>query len=317
MSYGEAKVYFDGSHYIAIPKISQPNKKRKKIVVKRENQVLIDTKEIEVSEATKSISSSEVMATAKIDLKELFETLYRKNIDKKHRERNESILEGLKPYIENEQRLNEFVKINLDRKKRNLIDRRKRFARKVYLQEWSYFCTFTYDNKKHTEDTFKTKLSNCLKHLSNRKGWKYAGVWERSKNDRLHFHALVYIPNNDLEFVEVKDFSTKTHKMQITYQNKFFLDRFGRNDFDPIHPQTLSHSISYIMKYLEKSEERIIYSKGLPTYFISDIMDDDIVCTIGVEERKLLLFDDFNCWDEGVLIGKVSKETISQLRTTN
>ena len=317
MSYGEAKVYFDGSHYIAIPKTSQPHKKRKKIVVEK-NQVLIDTKEIKDSDAMKNIISREVVATAKIDLNELFETLYRKNIDKKHRERNESILEGIKPYIENEKRLNEFVKINLERKKRNLIERRKRFARKVYLQEWSYFCTFTYDDKKHTEDTFKAKLSNCLKHLSSRKGWKYAGVWEQSPiNNRLHFHSLVYVPNNDLEFVEVKDYSTKTHKMQKTYQSKFFLDRFGRNDFNPINPFTLSHSISYIMKYLGKTEERIVYSKGLPTYFISDIMDDDIVCTIGIEERKLLLFDDFNCWDEGVLVGKVSKETISQLRTTN
>ena len=199
-----------------------------------------------------------------------------------------------------------------------MIERRKRFVRKVYLQEWSYFCTFTYDNKKHDEDSFKTKLSNTLKHLSSRKGWKYAGVWERSpKNNRLHFHALIYIPNNDLEFIEVRDFSTKSHKMQTTYQSKYFLERFGRNDFAPINPFTLSQSMAYIMKYLGKTEEKIVYSKGLPTYFISDIMEDDIVCTIGIEDRKLLLFDNFNCWDEGVLIGKVNKETISQLRKSN
>ena len=71
------------------------------------------------------------------------------------------------------------------------------------------------------------------------------------------------------------------------------------------------------MKYLSKTEERIVYSKNLPTYFISDIMDEDIVCHIGIEERKMLLFDDFTCWDEGVMVGKVSKETISQLRKTN
>ena len=71
------------------------------------------------------------------------------------------------------------------------------------------------------------------------------------------------------------------------------------------------------MKYLGKTEERIVYSKDLPTYFISDIMNEDIVCTIGIEDRKLLLFDEFNCWNEGVLIGKVSKETISQLRKAN
>ena len=310
MDYGEAKVYFDGSHYIAIPKVEQPWKKHKKTI--KTNQVLNESK------VSNDKTTNEKVATAKVDLKVLFETLYKENIDKKHKERNEKIIEYLEKYIENKERLNDFVKKNLERKRRNLIERRKRFARKVYLQEWSYFCTFTYDDKKHTEDTFKTKLSNCLRHLSNRKGWKYAGVWERSPtNNRLHFHALVYVPNNDLEFIEVKDYSTKTHQMQTTFQNKYFLEKFGRNDFEEINEFTISQSIGYLMKYLGKTEERIVYSKGLPTYFISDILDCDVVCTIGIEDRKLLLFDDFYCLDEGVLIGKVSKETISQMRKTN
>lgn len=57
--------------------------------------------------------------------------------------------------------------------------------------------------------------------------------------------------------------------------------------------------------------------KGLPQFFISDIMEDDIVCTIGQEDKKLLLFDDFKCWDEGVNVGTVSKVTIAQLRKSN
>ena len=71
------------------------------------------------------------------------------------------------------------------------------------------------------------------------------------------------------------------------------------------------------MKYIEKTGERIVYSTGLYPYFISDIMDEDIVSTIGQEDRKLLLFDDFNCWDEGVLMGKVSPEVIAQMRKCN
>ena len=71
------------------------------------------------------------------------------------------------------------------------------------------------------------------------------------------------------------------------------------------------------MKYLEKTGEKIVYSKGLPQYFISDIMDEDVVTTIGLEDRKLLLFDDFECWDEGVSVGKVNADTISQLRKSN
>ena len=71
------------------------------------------------------------------------------------------------------------------------------------------------------------------------------------------------------------------------------------------------------MKYIEKDGEKIVYSKGLYQYFLSDIMDEDIVCTIGQEDKKLLLFDDFNCWDEGVYMGIVSREVIAQMRKSN
>ena len=71
------------------------------------------------------------------------------------------------------------------------------------------------------------------------------------------------------------------------------------------------------MKYIEKSGERIVYSKGLSQYFISDIMDEDVVCTIGQEDRKLLLFDDFKCFDEGTFMGTVSPETIKEMRKAN
>ena len=58
-------------------------------------------------------------------------------------------------------------------------------------------------------------------------------------------------------------------------------------------------------------------SKGLPQYFLSDIMDEDVVCPFGLEDKKLLLFDDFLCWDEGRLIGTVSKETIALMPKSN
>ena len=76
-------------------------------------------------------------------------------------------------------------------------------------------------------------------------------------------------------------------------------------------------ALAYLMKYIEKTGEKIVYSRGLPQYFISDIMDEDIACPIGVDDQKLLLFDDFKCWDEGTLIGTVSKETIKEMRKAN
>ena len=69
-----------------------------------------------------------------------------------------------------------------------------------------------------------------------------------------------------------------------------------------------------MLKYLEKDGGKIIYSRGLPQFFISDIMDEDILCPTGIDGRKFVLSDKFNCWDEGCLIGPVSPEVIAQMR---
>ena len=291
MSYPQAKVYNDGSHYIAIPQVKQVWKRKKKVSKK---------------------SSKELKQ------KQSFEKVYDENKGKSKKEKIENINKELKEQFESEEQLQNFINENLERKKRNLIERRKRLYRKAYLQVWSYFCTFTYDDKKVNEEEFKKKLANCFKKLSYRKDWKYIGVWERSPvNNRLHFHGIFYTPTMVGKFIEKRDYSTKENKMQTTYQNTYFLDRFGRNDFEELTQQNISKSISYITKYIEKSGERIVYSKNLPTYFISDILESDIVCTIGQEDRKLLLFDDFLCIDEGVVMGKVSPEVISQMKKSN
>ena len=39
-------------------------------------------------------------------------------------------------------------------------------------------------------------------------------------------------------------------------------------------PEEVQHSLGYLMKYIEKSGERLIYGGKLPTYFESDVMDD-------------------------------------------
>ena len=119
------------------------------------------------------------------------------------------------------------------------------------------------------------------------------------------------------ELKQVSDYSTKQHCMQTTYQNTRFSEQFGRNDFKEIDKNEIVQSVRYLLKYIEKSGEKLVYVGDLPTSFKSDIMDEDVACSIGVDDRKKLLFDNFNCWDEGCLIGKVSPDTISQLRKCN
>lgn len=236
-------------------------------------------------------------------------------------ERNRLILEAMRPYFRSEQEAELYVNTNLERKQRNLICRRLRMSRKANLQEFNYFVTFIYDNQKHTEASFRKKLQNDLSHFCSRKKWKYIGVWERSpKTERLHFHGIFYIPEGTMPgtLLAFNDYNFNTRKRQTVWQNTHFLERFGRCDFerfDDIHRK--GEALAYIMKYIEKSGEKIVYSRGLPMYFISDILEDDVLCRTGMEDQKLVLADDFLCFDEGVLIGSVGPEVIKQLRKSN
>ena len=120
------------------------------------------------------------------------------------------------------------------------------------------------------------------------------------------------------ELIEIKDYSTKQHKVQTTLQNTHFIKHFGRNDFEKMSSQAdVSQSVRYLLKYIEKSGEKLIYGGDLPTYIVSDILDEDIVCSYGVDERKAILFDNFTCIDEGCLIGEASKEVIAQMPKSN
>lgn len=344
MSYSETKVYFDGSHYIAIPHTTRPTKKRTKPIeediiveknkgssdldepsalINKESNINLGNNSIEDSLITIEDNENQVKKKVKTTTKkQLFEELYMKYIDLKKRDRKNKIIEEMKGFFEDYKKAKSFVENNFDRKQRNLICRRVRMCRKANLANFNYFCTFTYDDKLHTEQSFKKKLKYCFANLCRRKKWRYMGVWERApKTHRLHFHGLFEIPKDSMPGVllSVKDYDTKKHKMQVSNQSTYFNEKFGRSDFKDIDEQEkrLGNALAYLMKYIEKSGEKIVYSKGLPQFFISDIMDEDVICTIGQEDKKLLLFDNFNCWDEGVLMGKVCPEVIEQMRKCN
>lgn len=252
--------------------------------------------------------------------KELFEELYAKYQSLPRYKRKTAILKRMRPYFKTEEETKTYVEANMQRKLRNLIERRVRMIRKVNLQDFNFFVTLTFNSELHTEESFKAGVESCLRNFCNRRGWKYIGVWERSpKKKRLHFHGIFYIPEGTLpgKMLDVEDYNFNTRKRQVTHQNTYFNEKFGRSDFEPLDMQNIGSAIAYIVKYLEKTGERLVYSKGLPQFFISDIMEEDIACPFGLEDKKLLLYDDFLCWDEGVLVGAVSKEVISQMPKSN
>ena len=223
-------------------------------------------------------------------------------------------------YFDTPQQADAFIAENFERKERNLICRRIRMSRKANQQKWNYFVTFTYDDALHTEDSFRESLMNRLSLFSSRKKWRYIGVWERSpEKKRLHFHGIFFIPDGTMpgELVEVSDYSFSSKKRQTTAQNTCFNTYFGRSDFEEIDEHLTARALQYMLKYIEKTGERIVYSRGLYQYFISDIMDDDIVFVTGTDENKFVLFDDFSCSDEGVYIGQNSLEVRAQMRKSN
>ncbi len=296
MSYPKAKIYFDGSHYIGIP---QENYKHGK-GSKRKNTAILTPRQTKV--------------------KAKFETAYSESKSLPKLERKKYIAEKLQSEFNTTEQVTEFIEQNIQRKKDNLAKRRTRLWRKIYLQEWNYFVTFTYDSEKHTEETFKAKLCNTLKHLVSRKCWKYIGVWERSPDkQRLHFHGIFVIPDNAMigTLEQVSDYSTKSHRKQMIFQNTHFLKYFGRNDFKKIGKLEVVPSVLYLLKYIEKSGEKLVFGGKLPTYFVSDILDEDIVCGIGIDDKKALLFDDFTCIEDGLLMGEVSAKVIKQMPKAN
>ena len=352
----ECKVYFDGSHYIAIPHTTRRYKPRRKpkeelITIGQPPPSEEETREevkpgeqddltpieriakegppsIEdepsppaVEEETPSGILNEHGEPKVMTRRELFNETYAACVYMKYGERKATLIAKMRPYFKNDDAAKVYVENNLARKKRNLIARRIRLTRKANLQDFNYFVTFTYDGAKHTEESFKKKLKTCLRNFCNRKGWKYIGVWERSpEKKRLHFHGIFHIPEGTMPGIlfELNDYNFKSHRRVTTTQNTYFNEHFGRCDFEKIEDKNRNgDALAYLMKYLEKSGEKIVYSKGLPQFFISDIMDDDVVCPYGLEDKKLLLFDDFTCWDEGEYIGTVSAETISRLRKSN
>lgn len=335
MKYPESKVYSDGNHFIAIPRTTRPSKKQKievekidekvEITVHEEKESVSETTDAVSEEATLVVEENAVVSSMEklktYTRKDMFDAFYQDSKGMTRGERKNYLRDNLLPYFEDEEYCENFITHHLNRKQRNLIVRRIRMVRKVNLQEWNYFCTFTYDDKLHTEESFIKRLKICFRNLCYRKGWKYIGVWERSpEKKRLHFHGIFYIPPNGMvgELFEKEDYNFNTHKRQTTTQNTYFNDRFGRSDFEEIYDKrSLGHAVAYIMKYLEKSGEKLVYSRGLPQYFISDIQEEDVICPIGIDDSKMLLFDNFTCIDNGKRIGKVSQATIAKMRKCN
>lgn len=271
------KIYHDGGSYVAIPQGAKiPSKKR--------------------------------YPGMRTTMDDLFDELYRKAISENIPREDLAVYltSALKEFYPNDWNLADFVARKIAAAARNLAARKKRFRRKAYLNSWNYLVTITYDDEKFSdEEDFRKRLRKCLSNLHTRREWLYMGVFERApETGRLHLHALVYVPEGQMigEIFERRDYSTKLHQMQTSHGNTFFDTTFGRSDFSVISDGALHRGnvLNYVLKYLEKTDERIIYSRGIPTEFSKVIGDDEIVAEMLDFCVKYVLYDDVIDYDVDV-----------------
>lgn len=282
MPYGETKVYFDGSHYIAIPHTEKPYRKRPKRIekeitvaddgekitpveektdsppVETETQITLEDLAEEVQKPQETTEENESppkpVKTVKTTKTQVFDKFYTESLKLPKTARKRFITEGMRPFFKDGEATENYVMLNMERKYKNLVARRVRLVRKVNLQSFNYFVTLTYNDAIHTEATFRKKLRTTLGHLCNRKGWKYVGVWERSpQKQRLHFHGIFYIPDVAAlgKMTDVESYSFSERKRQITKQSEYFNLHFGRNDFRPIENKThIGEAVGFTVKVL-------------------------------------------------------------------
>ena len=263
MPYPKCKIYSDGGHYIAIPHTTRPYRPRKKPkeeVIAVTEEVAEETQQPAAEQSAPSTEdapmpleetvsdtidcteiadtlSEKTTANRLMTKKELFEELYARYQSLPRYKRKAAILKRMRPYFKTEEEVKTYIEVNMQRKLRNLISRRISMMRKVNLQDFNFFVTLTYNSELHTEESFKAGVESCLRNFCNRRGWKYIGVWERSpKKKRLHFHGIFYIPEGTIpgRMLDMEDYNFRTRRRQVTHQNTYFNEKFGRSDFEPL-----------------------------------------------------------------------------------
>ena len=131
------------------------------------------------------------------------------------------------------------------------------------------------------------------------------GVFEYGElNGSIHFHALIYIPEGEMigELVKKKEYSTKRGERRTRYANTFFDEYFGISDFQEINPVLLKRggTLRYLVKYLTKTGNKAVYSRGFPSEICKELSDNDIVGTYLDFVTKYVLWDDVLDWERDI-----------------
>ena len=168
---------------------------------------------------------------------------------------DESYIERLKNCVEEqtEEQKNEWDRIRSIRRSKDLV---KAIGN---MNDWDYFFTGTFDEKKvgDRKDLEKLKKSTLefFKNQSKKYGIKYLLIPELHKDGALHWHGLIRDVNDQLKLTD----SEKKYNGRIIYNmdswNKYkgfnTCVEIGKEDDDKMAVS------NYITKYISKNDERI------------------------------------------------------------
>lgn len=179
--------------------------------------------------------------------------------------------------------LDEYMEKRLENKERAMYAKKRRFWLKAQLNKFNYHFTQTCDSEKYEDqEAFRKDFKKTMQNLRVRRGWHYIIKWEHGdETNRLHAHALVYIRDKSQMpgIITLKrGYSRRKRRIVSRNENSFFAERYGRNDFSVIAKGV--SAISYVGKYLEKTEDNVTYSRGLATYLETDISDTEVIANM-------------------------------------
>ncbi len=190
------------------------------------------------------------------------------------------------------------------------MERRRRFRLKAFNNDFNYFCTFTYsdqilyelltkkdwpkgskgdyvrffdegrkwclENRLFIEEAFRKKLKKVLQGNSTSLGWTYMGIFERGdKSERLHFHCLANIPDASVlgDMYQDDYFSFESRQREISTISPTYSKKLGRANFEFINGKDVNflRSLNYILAYIGKGDNQIIYSRRLKDFKYADL----------------------------------------------
>ena len=262
----------------------------------------VDNQAVEEISIAPQNSQDKPNKTHKMPLRKLFDELYDTWLSLKWKTRRNMLISALKPYFENDYKKTfAFVDSNLDRRRHNTGSRFRRARNKCNLNRFNYFVTFTYSDAKMDRETFKKKLRAYLKNKVNRSGWKYYGVWEGwDGKKRLHFHALMYIPDGTMpgELVKERRYNTNEKRMKETIGNTEFNEKFGRSDVSEIIEPMKDAAYQYVLKYLNKGGKAMV-SKNCPEHISGWVSRGELLCEMEKRENRYITDPDVNIIVDG------------------